>query len=68
MLSRGVRTFASTAHRAAELSTKVDASNHYRVQLAKAQGHVNGFVGGIRRLVPARSEILTYCQQSVTLH
>ncbi|KAI4227900.1 MAG: hypothetical protein L6R36_002050 [Xanthoria steineri] len=47
MLSRGVRTFASTAHRAAELSTKVDASNHYRVQLAKAQGHVNGFVGAI---------------------
>ncbi|KAI4238974.1 MAG: hypothetical protein LQ349_000706 [Xanthoria aureola] len=47
MLSRGVRTFASTAHRAAELSTKVDASNHYRVQLARAQGHVNGFVGAI---------------------
>ncbi|KAI4097435.1 MAG: hypothetical protein LQ339_006753 [Xanthoria mediterranea] len=47
MLSRGVRTFASTAHRAAELSTKLDASNHYRVQLAKAQGHVNGFVGAI---------------------
>ncbi len=30
----------------AELSAKVDASNQYRVQLAKAQGHVDGFVGG----------------------
>lgn len=66
MLSRGVRKFATTAHRAAELATKVDTSNQYRVQLAKAQGHVNGFVGGIRRLVPARSEILTCCQQSAT--
>ncbi|KAI4282935.1 MAG: hypothetical protein L6R38_002554 [Xanthoria sp. 2 TBL-2021] len=47
MLSRGVRKFATTAHRAAELATKVDTSNQYRVQLAKAQGHVNGFVGAI---------------------
>ncbi|KAI4263057.1 MAG: hypothetical protein L6R42_001777 [Xanthoria sp. 1 TBL-2021] len=47
MLSRGVRKFATAAHRAAELATKVDTSNQYRVQLAKAQGHVNGFVGAI---------------------
>ena len=30
----------------AEVSAKVDASNPYGVQLSKAQGHVNGFVGG----------------------
>ena len=46
MFSRGLRRFATTAHRMAEVSSKVDASNQYRVQLAKAQGHVNGFVGG----------------------
>ncbi|KAL8999045.1 MAG: hypothetical protein Q9169_002043 [Polycauliona sp. 2 TL-2023] len=47
MLSRSVRKFATTAYRAARLATKVDASNQYRVQLAKAQGHVNGLVGAI---------------------
>ncbi|KAL8674862.1 MAG: hypothetical protein Q9168_000748 [Polycauliona sp. 1 TL-2023] len=47
MLSRNVRRFATTAYRAAELATKVDSSNQYGVQLAKAQGHVNGFVGAI---------------------
>ncbi|KAL8910315.1 MAG: hypothetical protein Q9171_004359 [Xanthocarpia ochracea] len=47
MISRSLRNFATTAYRTAELASKVDASNHYRVQLAKAQGHVNGFVGAI---------------------
>ncbi|KAL8865658.1 MAG: hypothetical protein Q9198_009219, partial [Flavoplaca austrocitrina] len=47
MLSRHVRKFATTAWRAAELATNVDAANQYRVQLAEAQGHVNGFVGAI---------------------
>ncbi|KAL9640739.1 MAG: hypothetical protein Q9204_000588 [Flavoplaca sp. TL-2023a] len=47
MLSRHVRKFATTACRAAELATNVDAANQYRVQLAEAQGHVNGFVGAI---------------------
>lgn len=46
MFTKGMRRFATTAYRMAELSAKVDASNHYRVQLAKAQGHVDGFVGG----------------------
>ena len=46
MFPRGLRRFATTAHRMAEISANVDASNQYRVQLAKAQGHVNGFVGG----------------------
>lgn len=46
MISRNLRRFATTAYRAAEIASKVDAANQYRVQLAKAQGHVNGFVGG----------------------
>ena len=46
ILSRHVRKFATTACRAAQLATNVDAANQYRVQLAEAQGHVNGFVGG----------------------
>ncbi|KAL8769404.1 MAG: hypothetical protein Q9209_004632 [Squamulea sp. 1 TL-2023] len=47
MILCNVRRFATTAYRAAELATKVDASNQYGVHLAKAQGHVNGFVGAI---------------------
>ncbi|KAL9586504.1 MAG: hypothetical protein Q9212_000864 [Teloschistes hypoglaucus] len=47
MISRNIRRFATTAYRAAEVASKVDAANQYRVQLAKAQGHVNGFVGAI---------------------
>ncbi|KAL8953828.1 MAG: hypothetical protein Q9222_000337 [Ikaeria aurantiellina] len=47
MMLRNVRKFATTAYRAAEVASKVDASNQYGVQLAQAQGHVNGFVGAI---------------------
>ncbi|KAL8849585.1 MAG: hypothetical protein Q9221_005459 [Calogaya cf. arnoldii] len=47
MFSRGVRNLSTTAYRAAQLATKVDAANQYGVQLAKAQGHVHGFVGAI---------------------
>ena len=47
MISRSIRKFATTAYRAAEVASKVDASNQYGVQLARAQGHVNGFVGGM---------------------
>ena len=46
MFRQSVRTLSTTALKAAELSSKVDMSNQYGVQLAKAQGHVNGFVGG----------------------
>jgi len=46
MFRHGVRRFTTTAHKAAEYASKVDMANHYGVQLAKAQGHVNGFVGG----------------------
>ncbi|KAL8943694.1 MAG: hypothetical protein Q9216_000893 [Gyalolechia sp. 2 TL-2023] len=46
-MSRGLRRFATTAYRTAELASKMDASNPYGVQLSKAQGYVNGFVGAI---------------------
>lgn len=46
MLKLGIRKFTSTAYRTAEIATKVDMVNQYGAQLAKAQGHVNGFVGG----------------------
>lgn len=47
MATRGLRRFATTAYRTAELASKMDASNPYGVQLSKSQGYVNGFVGAI---------------------
>ncbi|KAL9012649.1 MAG: hypothetical protein Q9173_002597 [Seirophora scorigena] len=47
MISRSVRRFATTAFHAAEVASGIEAANRYGVQLAKAQGHVNGFVGAI---------------------
>lgn len=47
MLSRSVRHFATTAHRAAQLSSEVNIANEYRIKLAQAQGQVNGLVGGM---------------------
>ena len=46
MLRQSVRRFSTTTCRAAELAAGVDLSNQYKINLAKAQGHVNGFVGG----------------------
>lgn len=46
MLQRSLRRFAHTAARSAELATRTDMANAYGVQLAKAQKHVNGLVGG----------------------
>lgn len=46
MFRQSVRRLTTTAHKAAEVASKVEMSNQYGVQLAKAQGHVNGFVGG----------------------
>ena len=45
-----MRRLSTTACKAAEMASPVDTSNQYRVQLAKAQGHVNGFVGGEGKL------------------
>ncbi|KAF6218951.1 hypothetical protein HO133_005495 [Letharia lupina] len=47
MFRQSVRRLTTTAHKAAEVASKVEMSNQYGVQLAKAQGHVNGFVGAI---------------------
>lgn len=46
MFRHGVQRFTTTVYRGAEYASKVEMANHYGVQLAKAQGHVNGFVGG----------------------
>lgn len=46
MLRHGIRRLTTTALRGTEIAAKADMSNQYGVQLAKAQGHVNGFVGG----------------------
>ena len=47
MAVRHVRRFAATASRAAETLSQIEGSNAYGIQLSKAQGHVNGLVGGI---------------------
>ncbi|CAD6584075.1 MAG: Cysteine synthase 1 [Alectoria sarmentosa] len=47
MFRQSVRKLTTTAYKAAEVAFKVDMSNQYGVRLAKAQGHVNGFVGAI---------------------
>ncbi|KAI4157118.1 MAG: hypothetical protein L6R39_000781 [Caloplaca ligustica] len=47
MIQCGIRRFATTALRAAEVASRADAANPYGVQLARAQGHVNGLVGAI---------------------
>ncbi|KAL8973033.1 MAG: hypothetical protein Q9183_000201 [Haloplaca sp. 2 TL-2023] len=47
MISRGLRNFTTTAYRLAQVASKVDTANQYGVQLARAQGHVKGFVGAI---------------------
>ena len=46
MLVRSVRRFATTAFRAAETLAQMEGPNPYGIRVAKAQGHVNGFVGG----------------------
>ena len=46
MFRQSVRRLSTTAYRASEVPSQVDMSNQYGVQLAKAQGHVNGLVGG----------------------
>ena len=47
MAARHARRFATTAYRAAETLSQMEASNAYGIQVSKAQGHVNGLVGGI---------------------
>ncbi|MCJ1407467.1 Cysteine synthase 1 [Ptychographa xylographoides] len=47
MFGRSVRRFATTAYRAAESLSQMEAPNQYGIKVAKAQGHVNGLVGAI---------------------
>lgn len=46
MFRLGIRHFTTTARKAAEVASKIDMANQYGVNVAKAQGHVDGFVGG----------------------
>ena len=46
MLKRSARLFSTTLTRPAELSKQLDHGNAYGVHVSKAQGHVNGLVGG----------------------
>ena len=41
-----MRKLTTTVSKAVNVASKLDMSNQYVVQLAKAQGYVNGFVGG----------------------
>ena len=46
MFRQSARRLTATAYKAAEIASQTYMSNRYGVQLAKAQGHVNGFLGG----------------------
>lgn len=46
MFRKGVRTFTSTALRAAETAAQMEARNTYGVGVSKAQGVVKGLTGG----------------------
>ena len=51
MIKHSIRCLTTTAHRAANIASKADMGNQYGVHVAKAQGHVNGLVGGSVLLV-----------------
>jgi hypothetical protein len=46
MFRLGVRTFATTARRAAETAAQMEALNQYGIGVSKAQGIVKGMTGG----------------------
>jgi len=82
MFKQGLRRFATSALRAAETTTQIEARNHYGIQVSKAQGHVNGLVGGKPELLEcllvatsathpqltAVGNHTNYLQQSATPH
>ena len=43
---RSLRSFATTACKAADVASRVHSANSYGIQVSKAQRHVDGFVGG----------------------
>ena len=46
MFGRGIRHLTTTARRAAESLAQMEGANQYGIGVSKAQGVVNGFVGG----------------------
>ena len=46
MMLRSLRKFSTTAYKTADVASRVHSANSYGVQVAKAQRHVDGFVGG----------------------
>jgi cysteine synthase A len=48
MFRLGVRTFTTTARRAAETVAQMEAPNQYGIGVSKAQGVVKGLTGGLR--------------------
>lgn len=46
MFRIGVRTFATTAKRAAETVAQMEGPNQYGIGVSKAQGVVKGLTGG----------------------
>jgi hypothetical protein len=46
MLKLGIRGFATTARRAADTVTKIDALNQHGISVSKAQGVARGLTGG----------------------
>jgi cysteine synthase A len=47
MFRLGVRSFATTARRAAETVAQMEESIQYGIKVSKAQGVVKGLTGGI---------------------
>ncbi|KAK2623665.1 hypothetical protein QTJ16_006846 [Diplocarpon rosae] len=47
MLRFGVRTFATTAKRAAQTASQIEAANQYGIRVSTAQGIVKGLTGAI---------------------
>ena len=47
MFPYGVRRFATIARRAAETAAHIESLNPYGIAVSKAQGHVNGLLGGM---------------------
>ncbi len=46
MFKHGVRQFTRAAYRSAEILAQMEGPNQYGIQVSKAQGVVNGLVGG----------------------
>lgn len=50
MFRLGIRRFTTTVCRLTETLAQMEGPNQYGIQVSKAQGFVNGFVGGRQQL------------------